>query len=323
MLKTLNYVCAAAAAFIVHTHAYAGIYVIPSGECIGVKMYTDGLIVVGTTAVTDTAGRNVSPTDKSGIKKGDIVTAVNGTAAVSNEMLSEAVASAAGTVTLTVESDGKKREVTLTPAETDSGPKLGLWLRDSTAGLGTLTYTDGSHFAALGHAICDVDTGNIMPIERGIIQNCTITSVKKGDAGSPGAVTGDIDGAELGSITDNTELGIFGELENEPEGEPVEVASASEVRTGEATILADVDGKGVTEYTIDIKRVTPPSSSGKDLVIEVTDPELIEKTGGIVQGMSGAPILQNGKLAGAVTHVFVNDPLSGYGVLAESMVNCE
>ena len=295
--------------------------IIPSGECIGVKMYTDGLIVVGTTSVTDISGKKTSPADDSGITKGDVIKSINGEKAVSNEMLSSVVSGSDGTVTLTVESDGVEREVSLTPAITDSGPKLGLWLRDSTAGLGTLTYTNGTAFAALGHAVCDVDTGNIMPIDRGIIQNCTITSIEKGNAGDPGAVTGDISGAELGSISANTEHGLFGELYSEPQGTPIPVASPSEVHTGDAVILADVDGNGVMQYSIKIKRVAPPSSSGKDLVIEVTDAALIEKTGGIVQGMSGAPILQNGKLAGAVTHVFVNDPLSGYGILANNMMN--
>lgn len=297
-------------------------YVIPSGECIGVKMYTDGLIVVGTSDVTDLSGKNVSPAEESGIAKGDIIKKINGKDAVSNEMVSETLSSVSGDVTVTVETNGKERGVCITPAVTDSGPKLGLWLRDSTAGLGTLTYTSDTGFAALGHAICDVDTGSIMPIERGSIQNCTITSISKGRSGEPGAITGDIDGSELGKITKNTNYGIFGELASKPSGTPVPVAEKSEVRTGGAVILADVNGEGVKEYSIRIKRVTLPSGSGKDMVIEVTDNDLIAVTGGIVQGMSGAPILQNGKFVGAVTHVFVNDPLSGYAILAENMLGC-
>ncbi len=302
---------------------FAEEYVIPSGECIGVKLYTDGLIVVGTAEVTDRSGKTVDPSEKSGISKGDIIKKINGKDAVSNETVSEVLSSVSGDVTVTVEKNGKEHEVSITPADTESGPKLGLWLRDSTAGLGTLTYTTDTGFAALGHAICDVDTGSIMPIERGFIQNCTITSISKGKAGEPGAITGDINGSELGRITKNTNYGIFGELDIQPSGTPVPVADRSEVRTGDAVILADADGKGVKEYTIKIKRVTLPSGSGKDMVIEVTDNDLIDLTGGIVQGMSGAPILQNGKFVGAVTHVFVNDPLSGYAILAENMLNSD
>lgn len=331
MFKAVKYLSAAillsTAAAVSAPVSSADEYVIPSGKCVGVKMYTDGLIVVGTTSITDSSGKSVAPSEECGISKGDIIKQINGEDAVSNEMFSESIASADGPVTLTIERDGQEQNLNITPVYTDSGLKLGLWLRDSTAGLGTMTYTTGTEFAALGHAICDVDTGCIMPIEHGIIQNCTITSISKGRSGEPGAVTGDIDGSELGKITKNTEHGIFGELSPEQakkgQGDPVRVASSSEVRTGAASILADVDGNGVKEYSINIKRVTPPSGSGKDLVIEVTDETLIEKTGGIVQGMSGAPILQNGMFVGAVTHVFVNDPLSGYGILAENMLETE
>ena len=296
-------------------------YVIPSGECIGVKMYTNGLIVTGITDVSCDDGKKICPADGAGIKPGDIITAVNGETAVSNEMLSETVNDSVGDVTLTVISDGEEHSVSLTPAQTSDGRKLGLWLRDSTAGLGTLTYTTGTAFAALGHAICDVDTGNIMPIGRGIIQNCTITSITKGADGAPGAVSGDISGEVIGRIEENSSCGLFGTLSTPVDGKAVAVADPSEVRTGDATILADTDGTGVKEYSIKIKRVASPSANGKDLVIEVTDSDLLEKTGGIVQGMSGAPILQNGKFIGAVTHVFVNDSSSGYGIHAKSMLS--
>ena len=321
MLKFVRCVTAAAALLIFASSAAATEYVVPSGECVGVKIYTDGLVVVDTTAVTDTCGKQVDIAAGYGICKGDIIKSIDGYAVASNEELSQRLSNSDGDITLTISSGGKERDITLTPAETDSGPKLGLWLRDSTAGLGTLTYTKDNCFAALGHGIYDVDTGTIMPIERGIIQNCTITSISKGEKGVPGAITGNIDGAELGTVIKNTEHGLYGELGGSISGTPIPVAGSSEVRTGAAVILADVDGEGVKEYSIDIKRIMPPSRGAHDMVIEVTDQELIEKTGGIVQGMSGAPIMQNGMFAGAVTHVFVNDPLSGYAILAETMLS--
>lgn len=292
--------------------------VIPSGECVGVKLYTDGLIVTDTTAVTGADGTKTDIAKGFDIRKGDVITSINGRHAVSNEMFL-AELNASGNVTLTIDRDGKTREVEVTPAETESGPKLGLWLRDSTAGLGTVTCYYNDTFAALGHGIFDVDTGNIMPVGRGIIQGCFITSIVGGKTGTPGAIRGDINGEFLGTITANTENGLFGKITTAPKGTPVEVAAKTEVKCGEAKILADVDGAGVREYSINIKSVMPIGGE-HDMVISVTDETLLEKTGGIVQGMSGAPIIQNNKLIGAVTHVFVKDPASGYAILAEHML---
>lgn len=293
------------------------INVIPSGECVGVKLYTDGLVVVDTTPIMDIDGKSRNPAEVFGIKKGDILKAADGIPLESNEMLAEKVTDCDSKLTLTICRDNNNFDVAVTPVETSDGKKLGLWLRDSTAGLGTITCYYGNNFAALGHGICDIDTGKIMPVNRGVIQKCKVISV---NTGSPGALTGEITGKELGIITQNTEYGLFGKLENTPVGDTVEVASKSEVKCKEAYILADIDGSGAKKYTINIKRVSPPLFGTKDMVISITDPELIEKTGGIVQGMSGAPIIQNNKLVGAVTHVFVNDSLSGYAILAEHMI---
>lgn len=294
--------------------------VIPSGECVGVKLYTDGPVVIDTTPLVTKDGTTVDIASGCGIEKGDIIRKINGEKVTSNQMLTERITENPNDITLTIARNNKEREITLSPADTADGPKLGLWLRDSTAGLGTITcYTDDG-FAALGHGICDIDTGNIMPIGRGIIQGCTVTAVSRGEKGSPGAMTGEIEGEEIGIITENTERGLFGTLTSVHQGQPVEVAKKSEVRCGAAQILADVDGRGVRRYNIEIKHIAPPIIGTKDMVIRVTDDILIKKTGGIVQGMSGAPILQNGKLVGAVTHVFVKDSLSGYAILAEHML---
>lgn len=289
-----------------------------SGECVGVKVYTDGLLITDTVTLTETNGKKVDIASGYGIKKGDIIKKVNGKTAVGAKTVYDALTS--GDVSLTLLRNGKEFDVTVTPAKTKDGAKLGLWLRDSTAGLGTITCSFGDRFVGLGHGICDVDTGNIMPVRYGIIQNCSRFGIIKGEKGSPGAITGDIDGEKLGNVEDNTRLGISGTLSHPSEGKDMETADKTEIKTGSATILCDVDGEGVKEYSIEIKHVALSQSQGKDMVIKITDKDLLKKTGGIVQGMSGSPIIQNGKLVGAVTHVFVNDPTRGYGIFIENML---
>lgn len=321
MNKIKKTVTAITAVFLVSVPAYA-LEVIPSGECVGVKLYTDGLVVVDTTPLTDINGKVIDLAAGYGIQKGDTIRAINGTPLTDNASLSEALVRSGGKeVTLTIEHNNDESDITLPPIMTSSGPKLGLWLRDSTAGLGTITCYIDNEFAALGHGICDIDTGNIMPVGRGIIQDCTITNIKAGSNGAPGAITGDINGAELGTINENNDRGLFGTLSSPPQGEPVEIAEKSEVRCAEAKILADIDGEGVKDYSIEIKRISPSLLGTKDMIIKITDQRLIDTTGGIVQGMSGAPLIQNGKLIGAVTHVFVNDPTRGYAIFIENMLD--
>ncbi len=297
----------------------AAFEVVPSGECVGVKLYTDGLIVTDTATVTERDGSRKNPAKGCDIRRGDVIKQLNGTKLLSNDMLIEMLRTAQGDITLTVSRGGKERHISVSPADTADGPKLGLWLRDSTAGMGTVTCYVGDRFAALGHGICDIDSGNIMPVAHGIIQGSRITAVTRSENGLPGAITGEINGEFLGSVTANRENGLFGRSTSSHSGTAVEVAKKAEVRRGGATILADIDGCGVKEYAIEINRVAI-ASDGRDMVITVTDPTLLEKTGGIVQGMSGAPIIQNGKLAGAVTHVFVNDTRSGYAIFAENLL---
>lgn len=298
--------------------AYAA-EVVPSGECVGIKLYTDGLVVCDTAQVKARDGTLFDIAKGCDIRKGDIITGVNGSSAAGNDSITRALLKDPAHITLTVERGGEEHEVSVTPADTADGPKLGLWLRDSTAGMGTITCYVGDRFAALGHGICDVDTGNIMPAGHGIIQSASSFSVIKGKNGEPGAIRGEIGGEVLGRICENRENGLFGRAEPPDGAKAVETAPLDEVRTGAAVILADVDGEGVREYSIDIERVSDEPGC-RDMVVRVTDPELIEKTGGIVQGMSGAPILQDGRLAGAVTHVFVNDPRSGYAISADDLL---
>ncbi len=289
-----------------------------SGDCVGVKLYTDGLIITDTMTLTDVTGKKINLAAGHGIRKGDIIKKVNGVDATNAEVISKALSDS---LTLTVSRNDTEFDVALTPITTKDGPKLGLWLRDSTAGLGTITCIYNGKFVGLGHGICDVDTGNIMPLRQGIIQDCSGFAVIKGTRGTPGAITGAINGKKLGQINANTRFGISGTVLSPSEGKDLDTADKSEIRTGNATILCDVDGKGVREYEIDIKHISPSGNNGKDMVIKIKDKALIEKTGGIVQGMSGAPIIQNGKLIGAVTHVFVNDPTRGYGVFIENMLD--
>ncbi len=298
-------------------------YVRPCGETVGIKLYTDGLLVVGVTDVEDVSGNKISSARDSGIRAGDIILSADGHALESNEELSEVAEASGGEVTLTVKRGENTREVSVKPALTAEGPKLGLWVRDSTAGIGTVTYlsSDGSSYAALGHGITDVDTGNILSLKSGNILSCSEISVRKSKKGDIGELNCSFDGENIGSIELNAANGIYGFTNNNAsELEEMRVMPIDEIAEGPASIMCNIDGCGVREYAIEIKKVSHMSSADKTLVIEITDEELIEKTGGILQGMSGSPIIRDGQFIGAVTHVFINDPLKGFGIAGELML---
>ena len=216
----------------------------------------------------------------------------------------------------------------VSPEQNEEGAYcIGAWIRDSMAGIGTMTYydPDTGAFGALGHGITDTDTALLMPFASGSILPSTVKAVKKGASGAAGELRGDFDlTRDLGTLSANTASGVFGTVEESDFTESLTgalpVAKASEVRTGPAVILSNVEGDHVAEYDVEILQIVEGSADGRDLVISVTDPELIAATGGIVQGMSGSPILQNGKFVGAVTHVLLNDPTKGYGILMETML---
>lgn len=304
-------------------------YVVPSGDTIGIKLYTDGLLVVSVSDFTTIDGTVVAPAKNSGLQKGDRIIAANGTAINTAEELAEYVSAENPTVNLTVIRDYDTFDCSVTAKFAANGekPKLGIWVRDSTAGIGTLTFYDPSNcaFAALGHAICDPDTGDIMKLRKGSILSCNILSVVKGERGTPGELVGSFGGSTLGTICDNNELGIYGTMENYSKtqfSEAIGVATRFQIKEGPAKILANIDGDGVKEYSAEIVKVSKSAKiDNKGLIIKVTDENLISKTGGIVQGMSGSPIIQNNLLIGAVTHVFVNDPTRGYGIFAENLLN--
>lgn len=301
------------------------IYVIPSGMSVGVKLYTDGLTVAGVEKVTDAGGRMVSPAAEAGIRKGDIIYSANGAPLSTVEQLAEEINKSANGVKLELRRGCESLSITANPARTsDSAFKLGMWVRDSTAGIGTITYfqPETNTYAALGHGICDSDTGNILTVKSGNIQQCTNLTVKKSERGAPGELDAVFNGPELGEVELNSIAGIFGTMNSDGavKGTPVKIALSSEVREGEAYIMTDAAGNGVEYYRVDLQRLKPESRDTKGIVFKIMDDRLIEATGGVVKGMSGAPIIQEGRLVGAVTHVFVNDPSKGYGIFIENML---
>lgn len=304
--------------------------VIVGGNTIGVKLYTQGLLVVQKAQILTEDGQSVSPWENSDIKPGDYIMKANGKDLLGSDTLAKEVERSDGAaVTLLIQRDGKEHEAVITPAKSvdDHCLRLGLWVRDSTAGIGTMTFAlpSSKRFCALGHAICDLDTGAAFTVSTGEIVDSTVVSISKGEKGSPGELLGAFKMPEqhLGDVTRNDTCGVFGRYEEAPpaEGPLMPAALISEVEEGEAVILSNIKGEEIREYAIEIERVYPKSfRSPKGMVIRVTDPELLAEAGGIVQGMSGSPIIQNGKIVGAVTHVFVNDPTRGYGIFIENML---
>ena len=302
--------------------------VIPLGRAVGIKLFSDGVLVVGLSSL-DTPEGPASPGRTSGLKAGDVITHMDGSEVDTIEEVQDHLAQHPGeAMTLQVQRGEESLQLSAQAVMTTAGTyQLGVWLRDSMAGIGTVTFydPDSGVFAALGHGINDVDTARLMPLETGSIMEATVSDVKKGAAGEPGELHGDFNlTSDLGTLYANTDQGIFGFLSDDSlvqELTPVEVASRDEVQVGKATILSNIAGDTVEEYEVEITHLYPESEGeSRNLMLQVTDDRLLEATGGIVQGMSGSPILQNGKLVGAVTHVLVNDPTRGYGILAENMV---
>ena len=305
--------------------------VIPVGRAVGIKLFSDGVMVVGFSQIP-AAGGTVTPARTCGLKEGDIITHINSAEVDTIEEVQTQLSQIGGDeMSIRATRDGKQVQVTAQAVQcsTDGAYKLGAWLRDSMAGIGTMTYYDPAtgSFGALGHGINDVDTAQLMPLESGGILYATVSDVKKGARGEPGELHGVFElTKDLGELKANTTSGIFGVLEDAAltQGmEPVEVASRAEVETGKATICSNVAGDEVKEYEVEITKLFPDSGDTRNLMLKVTDPALLAATGGIVQGMSGSPILQNGKLVGAVTHVLVGDPTQGYGILAENMMETQ
>ncbi len=301
--------------------------VVPVGKAVGIKLFSDGVMVVGFSQIPAAEG-NVTPAKSCGLKEGDIITHINASEVDTIEEVQSQIAAAGGeTMSIRALRDGRQVQVTAQAVQcsTDGSYKLGAWLRDSMAGIGTVTYYDPAtgEFGALGHGVNDVDTAQLMPLESGGILAATVSDVKKGQRGEPGELHGTFQlDTDLGVLAANTSRGVFGTLAGEGLGdmEPVEVAKKSQVKAGPAVIYANVNGDEVRAYEVEITKLFPQAGDGRDMTVKVTDPALLAATGGIVQGMSGSPILQDGRLVGAVTHVLVSDPTQGYGILAENML---
>lgn len=300
---------------------------VPCGTPFGIKLFTNGVMVVGVADI-ESDGKMVNPAAVAGVKVGDIITEINGKKVTQNNQVAKLIESSSGNpVNLTIKRNEETLKATLNPilSDVDKSYKGGLWVRDSTAGIGTVTFYDPAtgSFGGLGHGICDVDTNELMPLRNGEVISVTISGIVKGQKGRAGELRGYFNNdVPVGQLEANSEGGVYGTLNSSPVAtEALPLATKQEVKTGPAQIYTTVDGANPKPYAIEIDSINyQDGTKTKNLVVKVTDPTLLSKTGGIVQGMSGSPIVQNGKLVGAVTHVFVNDPTRGYGILAENMM---
>ncbi|KUK09738.1 MAG: Sporulation protein IVB [Caldanaerobacter subterraneus] len=308
------------------------IKVVPGGQAIGVKLNTKGALVVGYSDIMGEDGKIYSPYKEGKIQIGDIILEVNGVEIKQAEDITNIANKLQGkALKLKINRKNAILYTVIHPVKSkeDKQYRIGLWVRDHTAGIGTLTfyYPSQKVYAALGHAITDIDTGHMLSVENGEIMNTRITSIDQGRRSKPGELKGvffeEIDA--IGNILKNTQFGIYGymykDFKNEFYGE-IPVAYQGQIKEGPAKILATIDNKGVQEFDVEIvKKVYQESPTPKGMIVRIVDKNLLAKTGGIIQGMSGSPIIQNGKLVGAITHVFVNDPSKGYAVYAEWMIN--
>ncbi len=298
-------------------------YVVLGGENFGIKIYTNGVVIVGMDCV-ETENGTKNPAKEAGFKVGDIIKTVDGVFVQSNSHFAKIMQSSNGEeLTIKIERQGKEQNISFrTLKEKDTNKyRAGLWVRDSTAGLGTISFynPENGSFAGLGHGVYDIDTGKILPLGKGEVCSVTINDIYESKKGNIGELCGILDSKVKGTLCINCEMGVYGFVTC-PQKEKIPVAIKSEVKTGKAQIACSVNNK-VDYYDIEITKVYSKSPSvNKDMVIKITDEKLIDITGGIVQGMSGSPIIQNGMLVGAVTHVFVNNPKQGYAILAEKML---
>lgn len=300
--------------------------VVPLGNIIGIKVYSNGVLVIG---MTEVEGKK--PYENTGIKEGDLITTVDNVTVTTTEELIKCVNNSQGKlVKIKYIREGTEYVTDIEPVKTKEDKyKIGLWVRDGACGIGTATYYDPGtgKIATLGHGIVDRDTDKLITIESGKLLTSTITKIKKGEKGNPGEIKGIInDNQTIGSINLNTDFGIYGNLKEIntlgiDKNNSLDIALKNEIKTGEATILLALEDEIRKEYKIEIKKIYKNNTEdNKSMLIEITDEKLIEKTGGIIQGMSGAPIIQNGKFIGAITHVLVNNPLQGYAVFGEIMI---
>jgi stage IV sporulation protein B len=302
---------------------------IPCGSCVGIKININGAMVIELSSIQGIDGKKYSPASSAGMKKGDIITKIDDKQITKISDLKECIENSGGReLTFEVKRQNGVKYLKIKPilSNDDNMYKIAAWVRDGTSGIGTVTYIDpkDNTFGALGHGITDIDTGKIMPAGEGTILSSSITGINKGKRGSPGELKGVFNASsKMGVVTENNDNGVFGTLWEKPnlQMRPMEVAVRSQIMRGEAYILSNIEGKAVKKYKINIESIMKNSAGNKGMIIKITDEELLEKTGGIVQGMSGCPIIQNNRIIGAITHVFINDPARGYATFIDVMIN--
>lgn len=305
--------------------------VIPVGNIAGLKLYTNGVLVVGMSEIEGKDNKKYKPYENSQIQEGDTIIQINENIINSTQDLIDEVNNSKGeNVNIKYIHEEETKECSIEPVQSyDNQYKLGLWVRDSAAGVGTVTFyePETKSFGALGHGITDIDTQQLINIASGEFVTTRILDIEKGEEGIPGRIQGTVENqANIGTIYKNTKFGIYGIVDNLSSlnidtSKKMELALRDEIKTGKATILCSLDNRNIQEYEIEIEKIFKENNyDNKSMKIKITDPKLIEKTGGIIQGMSGSPIIQNGKFVGAVTHVLVNDPTQGYGVFGDIML---
>lgn len=306
---------AAALAAACSAQALAARLLIPVGEVVGLSLHDGSVTVAAFHELHGSAAR------EAGIAIGDEILSLDGHKVDSAAELFEALKRSGGTVTVGLRRDGREKQVKLSPAVTKDGPRLGVYVREGVTGIGTVTFfdPDSGSFGCLGHGISD-SRGSLAPMDSGWVYDAAVESVKPGQVGEPGQLRGAVSSeVPIGMLRRNTARGVFGNSEGW-KGEALPVADSAQVHPGAAQILSNVRGDEVCFFDVQILRCRP-GTDGRDLLLKVTDPELLRTTGGIVAGMSGSPIIQDGRLVGAVTHVLVNDPTRGYGIFIENMLD--
>ena len=298
--------------------ASAATLLIPGGQVVGLELRDNTVTVAAIDEHLGAAAR------AAGLKEGDRILRIDDTAISSAQDVRGALSKSDGQVDISILRGTKTKRLTLCPTPTQNGPKLGVYLKQGATGIGTVTYyqPEEQKYAALGHGV-NTPNGNLLQLTRGSIFSANVQTVKKGAIGAPGQLMGALTQPEpMGTIEKNMAQGVFGHINFAPKTEPLPAAETSQIHTGKATIRSTVSGDTLREYSVEILKIYPNAKDRcRNMLLKVTDPQLLETTGGIVQGMSGSPIIQDGKLIGAVTHVLVNDPTTGYGIFIENMLD--